>query len=367
VPRIKSKPPDSLLLLTVLTLLSIGIVMVYSSSAVVSYADYGTSFYYLRRQAMWAGIGLVMMLIVSKINYWRYEYFARPILAGIVLLLILVLIPGIGQVVHGARRWLDFGVSRVQPSEFAKVAVVIYMAYSLTQKQPQLGNLKAGVLPHIAIVGLICGLVLLEPDLGTAVAIGGTVFIMWFVAGFRFTHLLTLVLLAVPVLGYAIWSEEYRRSRFLAFLNPWADPLGDGFHIIQSLYALGSGGLFGLGLGQSRQKLFYLPERHTDFIFAILGEELGFIGTVFVLALFFFFAWRGYKIAITAPDTFGSMLAVGITTMITLQAIINIGVVTGSMPITGIPLPFISFGGSSLIPILSGVGILLNISKYTKY
>lgn len=367
MPRIKSKPLDSLLLLTVLTLLGIGIVMVYSSSAVVSYADYGTSFYFLRKQAMWAVLGIISMLIVTKINYWRYEYFANSILVGIFLLLVLVLIPGIGHVVNGARRWLDLGFGRFQPSEFAKLAIVIYMAYSLTQKQAKLDSLMGGVLPHIIIVGLICGLVLMEPDLGTAVAIAGTVFIMWFVAGFRLSHLFALVVLAVPVLGYAIWSEPYRRDRFLAFLNPWADPLGDGFHIIQSLYALGSGGLFGLGLGQSRQKLFYLPERHTDFIFAILGEELGFIGTIFVLTLFFFFAWRGYKIAITAPDTFGSLLAAGITTMITLQAVINIGVVTGSLPITGIPLPFISFGGSSLIPILSGVGILLNISKYTKY
>lgn len=367
MPRIKTKPLDSLLLLTVLTLLGIGIVMVYSSSAAISYADYGTGIYYLRRQAMWAGIGLMTMFIVAKIPYWRYEDLAKPILAGIVLALVLVLIPGIGHVVNGARRWLDLGFSRFQPSEFAKMAIVIYMAYSLTQKQARLGNLAGGVLPHIAVVGVICGLILKEPDLGTAVAIGGTVFIMWFVAGFRMTHLFALVGATVPVLGYAIWSEEYRRSRFLAFLNPWADPLRDGFHIIQSLYALGSGGLFGLGLGQSRQKLFYLPERHTDFIFAILGEELGFIGAIFVLSLFFCFAWRGYKIAITAPDTFGSLLAAGITTMITLQAIINIGVVTGSMPITGIPLPFISFGGSSLIPVLSGVGILLNISKYTKY
>jgi cell division protein FtsW len=241
------------------------------------------------------------------------------------------------------------------------------MAYSLAERQQKLGNFWRGVVPHAALAGAVCALILKEPDLGTAVAIAGTVFVMWFVAGVRASHLAVMTAAVVPLVAAAIWLEEYRRERFLAFLNPWADPLGDGFHIIQSLYALGSGGLFGLGLGQSRQKLFYLPERHTDFIFAILGEELGFIGAAAVLALFFFFAWRGYKIAIAAPDTFSCLLAVGITTMVVLQAIINIGVVTGSMPITGITLPFISFGGSSLIPILASIGILLNISKHTQY
>jgi cell division protein FtsW len=229
--------------------------------------------------------------------------------------------------------------------------------------QALLTSFLKGLVPQLGMMLLIFGLILKEPDIGTALAIAGTVFVMLYAAGAKVSHLGSLGLAGVAGIVVAILFEPYRLKRLIAFSNPWADPLDSGYHIIQSLYALGSGGLFGVGLGRSREKFLYLPEPHTDFIFAILGEELGFIGTITVLALFFLFAWRGYKVAMAAPDIFGSMLAAGLTTMIIMQALMNIAVVTASMPVTGIPLPFISFGGSALIFTLAGVGILLNISR----
>jgi len=242
--------------------------------------------------------------------------------------------------------------------------MVLFCSASLAQHQEKITSFFKGLVPQLCILLLIFGLILKEPDLGTALAIGGTIFVLLFTAGARLSHLTSLSLVGVVGIVAAIILEPYRLKRLLAFSNPWADPLDTGYHIIQSLYALGSGGLFGVGLGRSREKFLYLPEPHTDFIFAILGEELGFIGTVTVIFLFFLFAWRGFKVAISAPDIYGSLLAAGLTTMIVVQALMNIAVVTASMPVTGIPLPFISFGGSALIFTLAGVGILLNISRY---
>jgi cell division protein FtsW len=279
-------------------------------------------------------------------------------------LLVLVLIPGIGKVVNGARRWIDLKLFALQPSEIAKLSMVFFMAESLTRQQDRITNFMKGLVPHLLVLLVVFGLILKEPDLGTALAIGGTVFLMFFASGAKIIHLGSLVGLGVIGVITAIIAEPYRMRRITAFADPWQDPLDTGYHIIQSLYALGSGGLFGLGLGRSREKFLYLPEPHTDFIFAILGEELGFIGTVTVVLLFFLFAWRGYKIAISAPDTFGSILAAGLTTMISLQAMMNIAVVTASMPVTGIPLPFVSYGGSALLFTMAGVGVLLNISRH---
>jgi len=305
------------------------------------------------------------MYFTMKIDYWQVRKHSRVLFLLALITCVLVLIPGVGRAAGGARRWIGYGTAQFQPSEFMKLAIVVYVAWALSRTPDRVKEFVRGVLPYIVLLGLVFLLILQQPDLGTAVAIGGTVMVLIFIAGARLGHLFGLATAAVPVLMLAIWSEDYRRRRFLAFLNPEADPQGSGFHIIQALYAIGSGGLFGLGLGESRQKFFYLPAEHTDFIFAILAEELGFVGGLFVVGLFVMLAWRGFRVAMTAPDTFSSLLAAGVTTMIVSQALLNIGVVSGILPITGIPLPFISFGGSSLIFTMAGVGMLLNVSRYS--
>jgi cell division protein FtsW len=345
-------------------LLSIGIIMVYSASQVTAAERLDDTFYYLKKQMLWAIIGVLAMISVMNIDYWRYKKLAAPCLIVAFVLLIAVVLPGVGKSVKGAQRWLGVGMFTFQPSEIIKLALVLFMAWGLSRARDNIKIFSRGLLPYLVILALACGLILLQPDLGTAVAAAGTVYVMFFAAGARGKHLSYLALSGLGAVGLAIALEPYRLKRFLAFLNPWADPLGSGFHIIQALYALGSGGLFGAGLGKSHQKYFYLPEQHTDFIFAVLGEELGFIGGALVILLFILFIWRGFKIALCSPDPFASLLAVGITSMIGLQAVINIGVVTSSLPITGIPLPLLSFGGSSLVFTLIGIGILLNISRY---
>jgi cell division protein FtsW len=361
---VRPKSPDFVIFSAVIALLIFGVVMVYSSSAVSAYVNFNDSYYFLKRQIIWVTLGIMAMLFTLNLDYHVWRKLAAPILIATLVLLILVLIPGLGKVVNGARRWLGFGSLYLQPSEIAKLSMVLFSAASLARNQEKINKFVKGLIPQLFMLLVVFGLILKEPDLGTALAIGGTVFVMLFAAGAKLSHLTSLGLVGITGIIAAIILEPYRLKRLLAFSDPWADPLNTGYHIIQSLYALGSGGLFGVGLGRSREKFLYLPEPHTDFIFAILGEELGFIGTITVLLLFFLFAWRGFKIAISAPDIYGSMLATGLTTMIIVQALMNIAVVTASMPVTGIPLPFISFGGSALIFTLGGVGILLNISRY---
>lgn len=362
----KRKAPDVVLFFTVIALLTIGLVMVFSSSEITSYArHHGDAFYYLKKQLLWATLGLTVMTFLMNFDYWKLRKF---VVSGLVLsfiLLIAVLVPGIGKTVNGAQRWINLGFFSFQPSEIIKLSLVLFMAYGLSVQKDKLKSFKQGLLPFLAVLGLACGLILKQPDLGTAMAAAGTVFVMLFAAGASYNHLGSLGATGLGAVVLAILFEPYRLKRIFAFLDPFADPKGAGFHIIQSLYAIGSGGIFGLGLGQSRQKFFYLPEQHTDFIFAIIGEELGFLGGSLVILLFLLFVWRGLKIAISSPDPFASLLAVGLTSMIILQAGLNLGVVTGSLPVTGIPLPFISFGGTSLVFTLIGVGVLLNISRYT--
>lgn len=355
--------PDPVLFYTVLCLLGIGVIMVYSASAVSANVNFDDSYYFLKRQVLWAALGLAAMLVMMNVDYHIWQKYAKPIMLVTVILLILVLVPGAGKVVNGARRWLGTGSVYLQPSEIAKLSMVLFMAYNLAKYQEKMCFFIKGLLPQLFFLFLIFGLILKEPDLGTALSIAGTVFIMLFVSGARLPHLASLAGIGALGVTAAVLLEPYRLKRLIAFSDPWSDPLNTGYHIIQSLYAIGSGGLFGVGLGRSREKFLYLPEPHTDFIFSILGEELGLLGTVAVLTLFFFFAWRGFKIAMSAADIYGSLLASGLTAMILLQALMNIAVVTASMPVTGIPLPFLSFGGSALIFTLAGVGILLNISR----
>ncbi len=355
---------DYLLLFAVLGLLAIGTVVVFSASATTAYHTVNSPYYYLERQFMWATLGLLVLAVATRVDYWRYQKWALPLFGTAMVLLIAVLIPHVGIEINGSRRWLGVGSLQVQPSELAKIGMIFLFARLFTLHQDRLRGFWHGVVPHLAIAMVIFGLVLAEPDLGTTMAIAGTFFVMLFVAGAKKRHLGALFASGLPVLGALIAAEPYRLRRIVAFTDPWKHPLGEGFHTIQALLALGSGGILGLGLGYSRQALGYLPESFTDFIFAVLGEELGLLGTVTVVALFMVVAWRGYRIAMRAPDVFSSLLATGFTTMIVIQAAINIGVVTATLPVTGITLPFISYGGSSLVLSLAGVGVLLNISRH---
>jgi len=361
--RLKRGAPDFAIILSVMLLISIGIIMVFSSSAVTSQQTLGDPYYYLKKQVLWAAIGTVAMYIASHFDYFRLKRIANPIFYVCVFFLVLVLIAG--NDAKGATRWLGVGPLSFQPSETIKLAMVIFLSKVLSKKQEKIKSFSKGILPVLGILALVCGLIMGQPDLGTTVVVAGTTFLLLMAAGARLSHLFFLGLTGVAAVVLLIMVAPYRMERFIAFLDPWADPTDTGFQTIQSLLALGSGGLFGVGLGASRQKLYYLPEKHTDFIFAIIGEELGFIGGMTILSLFLIFAWRGLKTALGAPDSFGSLLATGITIMITLQAIINIGVVTGSLPVTGITLPFISYGGSSLLITMASVGVLLNISRFS--
>jgi len=365
--RLKARAPDFWLYVPIIILAGIGVVMVYSASSIVAADRYGDAAYFLKRQLIWVALGGAAMLLTQRIHYAAFRRFTPFILLCAVAALALVLFPGIGRVAGGARRWLAFGGPfSFQPAEAAKLAMALYLANFLANRGSQLRDFRRAVLPPLLITGLIFGLILAQPDLGSAMMIGLLTMSMLFLAGARIIHLAGLAALGIPGVLVAILGEEYRRQRLLAFLDPWADPRGAGFHIIQSLLALGSGGILGMGLGNSRQKFFYLPERHTDFIFSILGEELGLIGTAAVIVLFAVFAYRGFRVARRAPDQFGSLLASGITTMIVIQAVLNIGVTTGVLPITGVPLPFLSFGGSSLLFTMIASGVLLNISQYAR-
>jgi cell division protein FtsW len=367
--RAGKRAPDFVLFLSILMLLGMGLVMVFSSSAYYAGDPEGPfhdPFYFFKKQFLWALLGLSAMFVMMNFEYTRLKKHVGLLLLIAFLLLILVLIPGIGASYLGARRWLNLGPLSFQPSEFVKLCIIIFTAHGLAAKRNQIHLFKKGLLPFITIGGIAAALILAQPDLGTASTLMGTIVVMCFVAGARGTQLGGLCSVGLVLVLTAIWLEPYRRRRFLAFLDPEADPTGAGWHIINSLMSLGSGGLMGTGLGQGRHsKFLFLPERHTDFIFAAIGEELGFIGASLVIMLFILLLWRGFKVAITCPDTFGSILAAGIVSGIVLQAIVNIGVVTSSLPITGITLPFVSFGGTSLVFTLMGMGILLNISKYT--
>jgi len=358
------RAPDYWLILPVIALAGLGLVMVYSASSIVAGQRYGDPAFFLKRQVLWVALGSAALAVARHIHYPALRRLTPVLLAAGLAALVLVLLPGIGRVAGGARRWIALGGAfAFQPAESFKVILALYLAHFLTHRGMLLDAWR-GILPPVLVTAAAAGLVLLQPDLGTAMLLGLLTVTMLFVAGIRFRHLAALVVPGLALLALAIASAEYRRQRILAFLDPWADAQGAGFHIIQSLLALGSGGIFGVGLGGSRQKFFYLPERHTDFIFSILGEELGLVGTGGVVLLFALFAVRGYRVARRAPDRYGSLLAAALTTMILIQAIINIGVTSGVLPITGVPLPWVSFGGSSMLFTMIAVGILLNISQY---
>jgi cell division protein FtsW len=312
-------------------------------------------------------IGAVLTFMFMIIDYRKLRNFAQPLLFISIILLILVLIPGIGREVSGARRWFRFYVLSFQPSELANLALIVYLADFIARKGNLIKSFLKGFLPPMFVLGIFSILILLQPDLGTTVALGVVALIMIFVAGVRPAYIGSLILTSLPVLYILIFSVPYRRARIMAFLNPWLDPKGSGFQIIQSQVALGSGGIFGVGLGHSKQKLFYLPAAHTDFIFSIIGEELGLLGTIGVIILFIIFIQQGIKVIKNASDKFGYFLSLGLVSMIAFRAAINIGVSCGILPTKGLPLPFISYGGSSFIFDMISVGILVNIARTGEY
>lgn len=353
---------DYLLVVTVAGLLVIGLMMIYSATFALGYQLFKQPTYYLTRQFVWMSVGLLVMVFFTRIEYHTWRRLSILLMAFTMLLMIMVLVMG-GQR-FGAQRWLFNG--SVQPSELAKLAIIIYLADWLSAKGKQIQRLNYGFVPFIILLGLITGLIVLQQDLSTALLVGITAMAMFFIAGGSLWQIMAGGMVGVVTFGLLIFSSSYRLDRIIAFLDPLnTDPLGNGYQIRQILIALGSGGITGLGLGASRQKFGYIPASHTDGIFAILGEELGFLGCVVVILLFGFLAYRGFRIALAAPDIFGTILACGITCSLIFQAIVNIGVVTASFPFTGIPLPFISFGGSSLVISLASVGILLSISRRT--
>ena len=347
-------------------LLAIGTVMIYSASSAFAYESYGDSAYFLKKQLMFICIGFVFAVFFMSFDYAKLRRFTKPFLLFSILLLVAVFIPGIGKSAGGARRWIQLGPINFQPTEITKMALVFYTADLLSRKQSEIKDFIYGFLPLVIILGLCIMLILAEPDLGTAVALGALIIIMAFIAGVDIKQLGMIIGPGILAVIGLIVARPYRFRRITAFFNPWNDPRGSGFQIIQSLIAIGSGGIFGVGLAHSKQKLFYLPEAHTDFIFSIIGEELGLIGTLSVVALFVIFIWLGFRTAYSARDLFGQFLAYGLVTMLALQVLINIGAVTGSIPTKGLPLPFISYGGTSLVYSMMSVGLLLNIARHRR-
>ena len=356
---------DKLLFTSTLVLVCASLVMVYSSSAVIGLEQYHQRpTYFLWKQATFALLGLALMPLLMKVDYRNYR---QPLVIWTALAMVGVALVGtlvFGPRLNGARRWFGVAGIGVQPSEFAKIVVVFFVAAILERRMDRIDELRFSLVPVGIVLGGVVGLIMLQPDLGTALSIIVIVAAMIFAAGINYRYIVGLLLVSLPAAYVVLMSADYRRRRMTVFLNPWEDPLGDGFQVIQSLIAVGTGGVFGRGLMAGVQKLFYLPYPHTDFIYAVIGEELGLLGTTVVLACFCVIAWRGLRTAMRAPDRFGAFLALGLTAMIVVQAFFNISVVLGLLPTKGIPLPFVSFGGSSLLASMIGMGILLNVSQH---
>lgn len=367
----KKKPFDFIMLVTVLLLLALGIVMVLSASSPTALAENGDSYTYVKKQGQFAIIGLIAMFIISNIDYRKYEKLYKIAYIGSIILLLLV--PLLGYEVGGAKRWINvFGLFTVQPSEAVKIGMIIFFAAYLSRHKNELGTLFKGFIkPLLFLAPVIVILLFFQTHLSATIVIVAIICIMMLIAGSKFRYFATFGSIGLAVGGGALYIlakyfniGAFRLARLTSFIDPWADPRGDGWQAIQSLYAIGSGGLFGLGLGNSKQKYLYISEPHNDFIFSVLAEELGFIGCFIVIVLFAVLIWRGIVTAMKAPDMFGTLVAAGITALIGIQVIINIAVVTSLMPVTGVPLPFFSYGGTSLLILLCSVGVLLNISRY---
>jgi len=357
--------PDLWLFGLVVALVSLGVVMVYSASAIIAADRFGDPYFFLRKQLFWAVLGMGCLWGAMLVDYRRLERLVVPMLVVSFVLLVLVLLPPFGQSINGTRRWFRAGPLSFQPVELAKLSLVLYLAAFLTRRHELVRSFGKGLLPLLLVAGVMAGLTILQPDLGNSLALVLLTLALAYLAGARVIHMLAVAAAALPVVAMLIAMKPYRWRRMVAFVDPWDDPQGSGFQIIQSFLALGSGGWIGRGLGESKQKLFYLPEPYTDFIFAIIGEELGLIGAGLVITLFALVIWRGLRVGLHAPDAFGSYLALGLTLMLATQTVVNLGVVMGALPTKGLPLPFISFGGSALLTSMVAAGVLLNISQHS--
>jgi cell division protein FtsW len=354
---------DLVILLMAVALTCFGVVMVYSASSVMAAKKYHDGFFFLKRQGLYAVLGFGVMAFAMTVDYEKWRRWAVPGLLGCLVLLVLVFVPGIGGTAKGASRWIRLPGFNFQPSELAKIALIIYMAYSLDKRQEKVKFFAAGFLPYMVLLAGLLLLLLKQHDLGAALTLGMVAVVMLFAAGTRPRYILGMVVLALPFLYFLVMNVEYRRRRILAYLNPWEDPTDSGFQIIQSWLAFGNGGILGQGLGEGKQKLFYLPEAHTDFILSVVGEELGLIGVLIIAAMFLLIVSRGMRVALQTDNNFGRYLAFGIVTLLGIEAFVNMGVVTGLLPTKGLALPFLSYGGSSLVVTLFAVGILLNVSS----
>jgi len=352
---------DSLLLGAVMTLVGLGLVMVYSASAIAAQDKVGDGLYFLKRQAIAAGLGVGAMSLALALGYRRLARLAYPLLLLSVAMLVLVLVPGVGHTVYGSQRWLRLPGLSVQPAEIAKVSWVIYLAYSLAKKKEKVATFSIGFLPHLLLAGVLVVLCMLQPDFGSAVALLFLLFTLLFTAGTKLSYLVGSVLVAIPIGYHAVASSPYRMKRILAFMDPWAHRKDVGYQVAESLMTIGSGGVHGLGLGDGRQKLFFLPEAHTDFIFSIIGEELGFLGVALVVLLFGVIIWRGVRASLSAGEPFGTYLGLGMTSLFAYHAVVNMCVATGLLPTKGLTLPFLSYGGTSLVVMMGAAGVLLSI------
>lgn len=356
---------DRTLLFAILSLLVVSVVMVYSSSSIVALTTYDDPAFFMKRQIVWAFAGLIAMTLMMRVDYRRFK--DQRLAIGLVVLslalLTATLLPGIGREINGSRRWLRLGMLSFQPSELAKFALIVYTSYFIWKKGERIRDFMNGLVPAYVVTGFFLLLTIRQPDFGAAMTLAGVTCILLFAGGANLLHLAGTAAAAVPVAYVAVAYKTYRLRRITAFLDPWSDPHGSGHQIIQSFLAFGSGGLFGRGLGEGRQKLLFLPERHSDFIYAVIGEELGLIGAMVVLALFLLVLWRGIRAAFVSEDVFPRLLALGITLLVCLQGMINMAVVTGLLPTKGIALPLVSYGGSSLVITMAALGVLLNISR----
>lgn len=354
---------DFVLLGLTLLLLTIGLAMLYSTSAVLAQLRHQDSLYFLKRQMLWAGLGLLGLWAMRSIPYSTQRRLAAPALVVTLVALILVLLPIFGKEVGGARRWLTLGPLSIQPSEFAKYTLLLYVARTLALNQERLNSFVHTYVPNMLVLGVMALLVFREPDLGTAVVLAATASLQLLIAGVPWRYLACTALTGLPGLYWAVTHVRFRMGRLMVFLNPWDDRQGGGYQAVQALLAFGHGGLLGIGLGKSQQKLFYLPEAHTDFIFAVIGEELGLLGAVVLIVLFVMLLWRVLRIAVSCNDPFGTYLGLGIFVLLSLQIVMNLCVVIGLMPTKGLPLPFISLGGSNLMVSLMAIGTMLNIAE----
>lgn len=355
---------DLLLFISVICICILGVIMIYSSSCIWAEYKFDDPLKYFKAQSLFFTIGLILMIVTSKIPYKYYKDKANIILGVCFFLLVLVLIPGIGTIRNGSRSWFGIGSLGIQPSEFVKLGLIIFVSKYLAKNRKELRNIKSGVFPILAITILVFGVIMLQPDFGTGVIIVMVVIGMLFVSGVKISFFTKIGFLGLGGMVGLIAVAPYRIQRILSFIDPWQDPLGSGFQTIQSLFSIGPGGLLGMGLGNSIQKHFYLPEPQTDFIFAIITEELGFVGALLVCGLLLCIIIRGFKISLDTSDLFGKYLAFGITFKIAFQSLLNLMVVVGIVPVTGVTLPFLSYGGSSLLITMIGIGVLLNISRY---